>query len=157
MMGSSQHPCLSAKAKESHGLLAFAAELLETNDFSFLGPEGQLQHKMLARAAAHALAFDDLVQSTPRHIDPATQNRMMTEFLTHCSFLVRSGSDRIENNGVCLCARITLPPSPPSIPHASLSSHPLVARIRCEKRCRSFPTNASPLSMHICKPCPYRS
>jgi hypothetical protein len=104
MMGSSNHPCLNAKAKESHGLLQFASELLDMYDYSFLPEESQLQHKMLRIAAKYALDFDNLVQTTPRRISVETQTAMTTLFLTHCSYLVRSGSDRTRVIGVCTYA-----------------------------------------------------
>jgi hypothetical protein len=93
MLGSTNHPCLHAKAKEAHGLLAFAHELLSMYDFSFLDDAQQLRHKLLKQSGKFALEFDTIVQTAERCIDEATQRRMLNAFLLHCSMLERSGSD----------------------------------------------------------------
>ncbi len=95
MLGSAAHPCLAGKAKECHGLLEFAHELLLEYDFSHLTGDDLTRHKMLVKAGRHALRFDSLVQTTPRHISSDIQSQMLNEFIMHCTYLERSGSDRI--------------------------------------------------------------
>jgi hypothetical protein len=112
MLGSSSHPCLSAKAKEAHGLLEFACEVLDQHDYSHLSDDDTIRYKMLQQAGKHALKFDKLVQSTPRNISVELQSEMLSHFLMHCSYLERSGTDRIcgapERSDFLVCGVVTL-------------------------------------------------
>jgi hypothetical protein len=95
MMGSSSHPILNAKAKEAHGLLKFAVNVLDkyADRFRELGDEQGARWTMLRMAGLHALDFDKLVEIQPRAIGHDVQLQMLHSCLTHCSCFERAGAD----------------------------------------------------------------
>lgn len=95
MLGSMSNPSLSAKAKETHGILEFAVQVLERYEPAIvaLGGDIAVRASMLLTAGRYAVVFDDLVQSLPRSISRSQQQSLLVSFLSHCSFLKRAGAD----------------------------------------------------------------
>jgi hypothetical protein len=95
MLGSSAHPVLSAKAKECHGLLAFAVAVLEEHaaQFRALGGDNTLKWEMLLASGREALAFDSILTSHGRNMNEQMQETLLTKFVSHCIFFQRSGNE----------------------------------------------------------------
>ena len=69
MLGSAAHPVLSAKAKESHGLLAFALAVLEDNAEQFRGLGGDNTLRLVCslldkRCGVRTLIKSQIIQTT---------------------------------------------------------------------------------------------